>query len=294
MFTTQVYANASPMQPAPARPISDLQLRAELLVTLVKRFGLDVTSIRQGLALYDDPALKKVVPDPRLRAGLAMMKGTVGEAAISAFRNGTFSTVVFGVPPANGFGLDVIAQSIPDGNKMKVVFNDTYQYENPKLLGTTLCHEGLHQDTLDSNKEELIANAIESVIYGQLANDDEGLARSKTELARRENTKLMALVNSRDANGAIHILSSNTDNVYPGSSNPLPYFGYGFVSAGLGADTPGNPVLRADLFSISKTASPNANFDMSTLNFLDQKINIAFRPSEWIRLAKIMKLDVGN
>jgi hypothetical protein len=156
-----------------------------------------------------------------------------------------------------------------------------------------LAHEVLHEDIPDSNKEELTNTSIETAVYGQLINEDPGLARAGTELARRFNTRLMALINSRDAQGDIRLLSSNTSNVYPGSlAPPLPYFAFGFISQGLGADTPGNLTLDEDLSNVTETEVSGANFDQNTVNLLDSRINDVFTPSEWVRLALILKLDV--
>ena len=105
----------------------------------------------------------------------------------------------------------------------------------------------------------------------------------------------MALINTRDGQGQIRLLSSNTNNVYPGSlASPLPYFAYEFVSNGLGADTPGNLALDENLSAINGTEITGANFDQSALNLLDADIDSVFTPSEWVRLALILKLDVGH
>ncbi|EIC30589.1 MULTISPECIES: hypothetical protein [Methylomicrobium] len=91
----------------------------------------------------------------------------------------------------------------------------------------------------------------------------------------------------------IHLLSAKGDTVYPGTDNadPLRYFGQRFVDAGLGADTPGNPVLERAIKAVTKKKLPNAAFDDATLNMLDQNIKL-FSKSIWIRIAQALKLDV--
>ena len=74
----------------------------------------------------------------------------------------------------------------------------------------------------------------------------------------------------------------------------MPYFAFGFVSQGLGADTPGNLTLDEALSEIAGTEVSGSNFDQNTLNLLDGDINSVFTPSEWLRLALILKLDVTD
>jgi hypothetical protein len=219
IFSPQLYGGVATV-PAPPHPINELQLRGEVLVTLIKRFRGNLIAVAQGMAIYDDPKMKRIVADPRLRAALAMLKGTVGEGAIDGIKSGVYSQVLFGTPPANGPNSspqDTAAQVVPDPDrpgKLQIIFDTRYQYEDTKLLAEVLAHETLHEDLPDSNKEELTNTAIETAVYGQFVNEDPGLARSGTELTRRFNTRLMALINSRDAQGHIRLLSSNTSQKY--------------------------------------------------------------------------------
>jgi hypothetical protein len=104
----------------------------------------------------------------------------------------------------------------------------------------------------------------------------------------------MALINSRDTNGHLRLLTAQ-GNVYPGSTSlaSLAYFGAAFVDAGLGPDTLGNSALRSALEAITDQPVPNANFDDATLAFFDTHINL-FTPREVVRLAKILKLDIHD
>ena len=51
--------------------------------------------------------------------------------------------------------------------KEQIIFDIRYQYEDPKLLAATFSHQALHEDAVDSNKEELTNTAIEAAVYGQ-------------------------------------------------------------------------------------------------------------------------------
>ncbi|MET0981433.1 MAG: hypothetical protein ABWY02_04990 [Telluria sp.] len=260
--------------------------------TFAQRFGNNQTRIQQGLAVFDDPKIVKYVADPRLRAAIAILKGTAGEAAIAAIRNGNFARVIFG-PLETGGSANAIAVSrlVPGDPRQTIIFNERYRYEDVRLLAEVMAHEVLHVGNLVSNKEELIANTVDALVYAQLLLEDPGIARSGTELARRLNTKLMALINSRDASGRIRILTSSTTNVYPGSSGPpLPYFAAAFLP--FGADTPGNATLAAELSAVTRMNITAANFDDRTVRLLDQNINL-LTPSQWVRLAGILRLATG-
>ena len=214
LFMPAVYSLATPTVPAaaPSIPVTDEQLRQQVSKVLSKRFMViqrQSKAIKDGLAVMDDPAIKAKVADPRLRASLAMLKGTAGESAIDAIKNGPFTSVSFGTPPSNTTGGNTIAQVVDDGTgKPKIIMSDKYQYEDPRLLAPILFHETLHQDFNVSNREELMANGLDSLVYGQFVSENSSVASQGTELARRENTKLMALVNSRDEDGRIHLLSA--------------------------------------------------------------------------------------
>jgi hypothetical protein len=68
-----------------------------------------------------------------------------------------------------------------------------------------------------TGKEELIAHALEAMVYGQVITENPSLARSGTELARRNNTLFMARLNSGDAAGELCLLTSQ-GNVHPGGT----------------------------------------------------------------------------
>lgn len=72
----------------------------------------------------------------------------------------------------------------------------------------------------------------------------------------------------------------------------MPCFGHGFVAQGLGADTPGNANLAADLKAITKARATNPNFDLAAINLIDQR-GRPLRPSQVLKIARILKLDAS-
>jgi hypothetical protein len=282
LFMPQVYSWALPTEPAPApdTPVTEEQLRA-----LVQQI-----SGKAGVKVMDDPILRAKVSDIRLLAALATLPGTVLAGAIDAIKNEVYSSVVFET------NAGAIAKVVDDGTGHgKVIFNEQYQHEDIRLLGATFGHESLHQDPANSGREELINTALDTLTHVHFVRKDPSLALLGTELTRRYNTKLMALVNSRDEDGRIRLLSARGDTVYPDTDNPDPlrYFAQRFVDLGLGAETLGNTVLLSAVRKVIQNKKlPSADFDEATLNLLDQNINL-FKPEDWIKVADALLLDTG-
>ena len=91
LFTPQTYPEASTPSPAPPRTVSERQLRSLVRSTLNERFHGNQRKVAQGLAVFDSSEIAEIVPDPRLRAGLALLLGTAGEAAMAWSRLPTAS-----------------------------------------------------------------------------------------------------------------------------------------------------------------------------------------------------------
>ena len=82
LFIPQTYPDAPPPEPASAYPVNEEQLRNLVRRTLNQRFHGNQGKIAEGLAVFDSDEIAEIVPDPRLRAGLALLLGTAGESAI--------------------------------------------------------------------------------------------------------------------------------------------------------------------------------------------------------------------
>lgn len=288
LFNPQIYGE--PATP-PAGPYSftEASLKAKLALLLARRFSGNPTKIRAGLAVYDDAAIKALMPDPRLRMTLALLKGTPGEAAIAAIRTGIYKEVIFLNPGVFGEGAGSAGAVVTfaGDDKPTIVFNPRYQYEDTRRLAFVMVHEVLHRNDPNSGKEELVNLAIDSLIEGLFLLESPSLINLTTELSRMSNTRLMARINDRDAQGNLRILISQ-GNVYPGGLIPLPYFAA--AREPLGADTPGNATLQAMLKAVTKVSLAAPNFDDATVALLDTCQRL-FRPSHVLQLAKILKLD---
>jgi len=296
VFNSVVYGGTK-AAPAPARTQTVSQLKSELTKAFTKRFNGDSNRVKKAVALMDDTKLKATVPDARLRAAIVNLQGTSGEAAISAYRSGIFSTVRFAPldPSLIAHGL------IPSGQKPLIEVNSRYQHESIRLLSHVLAHEPLHQDLTISVPEERLAHAMDTLVHGKVILEDPTLISKPTEFTQRLNTKLMARLNSRDKNGGLRLFQAQGPTVYPGSKVSLANFGANFVNnavdgangVSVKSSSPGNAVLRGELAKTTgKTPASNANFDSKSEALVDQ-YQAVFSPVELVNLAKVLKLKTN-
>jgi len=116
------------------------------------------------------------------------------------------------------------------------------------------------------------------------------VATSGTELARRQNTSLMARINSGPGQ-RLGLFIANGPSVLPGAATPLPSFADAFYPPGTPEpDTPGNATLRASLALLGGTPPPEANFDDATLSYID--LTPRLTNAQVLELARILRLDV--
>lgn len=295
LFTPQTYSAATATVPAAEKPVDEGQIKMQLSQTLLKRFPFNWQEVQNGMALYNDPAIQSKVSDPRLRAALVALKGTPGEAAIDSIKSGKFESVSFKDLPA-GVIAAVEPAATPDA-KPKMYVNSRYQHEDFRLISPTLVHEALHDDTVNSGREERINHSLETMVYGKMILENPSLASSGTELSRRENTKFMARLNSRDTDGKLRLFTSQ-GNVYPGGT-ALSSFGAAFTSVGgdtpggsVADSSPGNATLQAVLKGVTGVNATSPNFDADTESIIDQN-QVMFQPTQLVQLAKILKLNLG-
>jgi hypothetical protein len=288
LLLPEAYSDAPPTAPDSSGPTDEATLRGLLSDLLEQRFSNSPKKVNKALAIFDSEETKAIVPDPRLRAALVSLKGTAGEAAIAGTLDGTYSSLQFGTPCC-----DAIAQVPPGEDPLRIVFNEKYQFEDFRLLASTLAHEPLHRDSINSEKEELINHAMHILVHGQFLLENPDLATSGTELARNNNTFLMARINTRDAEGKLRLFTSQ-GNIFPGNTSKVfvPYFAAFFEP--LGDDTPGNRVLKGELKKVvlGKKVPKRPQFNDKTVLLLD-KYQRVFTDTEVVQLAQILKLDTS-
>lgn len=296
LFRPEFY-NSPPLVPDAEGPTDEATLRQQLNSLLVRRFGAASPRVAEGLSIFDAASTKQIVSDPRLRAALVSLLGTIGEPAINGTLDGSYAEARFPVTPdeqqiLDNMGAIAVVINYTDGF-VRILVNNRFQFEDFRLLASSMAHEPLHRDPTVSPKEEMISDSIDTLVYGQILLESPSLATSGTELARSLNTELMGRLNGRDANGNLRLLTS-TGNIYPNNRLNVEQLSYAEGFGPLGNDTPGNAVLRSMLVNVvgSGVAVPaNPNFDDATVGLLDLNQN-ALTDAQVVRLAQILKLNV--
>lgn len=303
LFRTQTYSNAVAYMPAaaPTSPVTATQLKSfvgtkmsQLYKTMNPALS-SATASSQGQAaanLIDNESLKKYVPDVRLRAAVASLKGTAADGAVGVYQSGAFKSVTFAnMDP----GIIASSQKEADGTQT-IKFNSRYQNEDPRLLATTLAHEALHTDGVLSLAEEKTAYELDAMVSGQFALADSTLPSQKTELTQRVNMKLMARMNDRDPNtGNLRTLIASGPNIFPGGT-PAKNFD-SIITANdpnntLKSTTPGSAYLRSFLKNVTgKDLGTGVGFNDITLKTIDTSQSL-FTLQQLIQINKNLKLNV--
>ena len=145
---------------------------------------------------------KLQIPDPAIRAGLLSNYGTVGEDAIYAIMDGANDTgrpwtiVAFDGERSADV---VVAETVRDEGRMRTLIRDDFVGENFLVWGAVLAHEAMHQDFVNTQTEEIIANAAEAFVWFQHLETYGIAGRTQTTLVNELNTALLGLMNSGDA-----------------------------------------------------------------------------------------------
>ncbi|MGP3982601.1 hypothetical protein [Streptomyces sp. KR80] len=283
LFSRTAFPGSGPMVPAVGPAPTEAHLARRLGSTLARRCP---NRVARGLTLFlADPALRKTVPDPNLRAAASSLLCTYGEPAVTALRDGTFSRVGYGKLPADT-SAEVGSSGEPE-DAPYITVNKRYRYEDFRTLAAVVFHETLHQDEEVTNKEELINSALDALVQAQQYLSDPRPATSGTELTRWVNAQLLARINSGSGTRLGLFTMNRADPDYPGGA-PRPFAA---VFEPLGDDTPGNSVLRETLALIARAGAappPTAGFDDRTLDFLDAHQGLT--ADEVLRTAEILRL----
>jgi hypothetical protein len=160
------------------------------------------------LTRFSSSAVKAICSSPNLRAAIFSLVGTVGEPAIGFYFDAKNSTGK--APVALRFdgsefdpGAKIVASTFNGQGRLKVIFSPNYAGESFAVLSGILAHETLHDGRngpgstqVDSQTEEVIANYVESEIWGQQLIADSSFASAHTVLSTRANYRLMLALNS--------------------------------------------------------------------------------------------------
>lgn len=178
-----IYAGP-PMVPARPPPVTDEQAFAQL-----QSRALDPEAAQRW---FDDPSLTRKAPEAGIRAGIALLAGTVAECAIRfLLDSGDITTISYGLPVGNGR----IAGHGP--HLTERLISERYRNEDVALLSGPVAHELLCSPIARCDGEEKFVHGILAMVHMQLLSRTPDLAAAGTELARRLNSISLSLFNSR-------------------------------------------------------------------------------------------------
>jgi len=206
-----IYPDGTPMAPA-AGPEIDLAAATRALADV---------GIADASAWLGEPALVRRAPDPGPRAGLVALGVTVAAPLLDAFLadDGPGATgielLTLGVPDAPGRVVGPPA----GGPASHRVVNERYRAEHPALLAGSLAHALLWSGPGAGQYEEATLHALGALVHVQLLARSPSLASTGTELARRQSSLAITLLNSRHPGRAeISVVAPDGPGTIPGGA----------------------------------------------------------------------------
>jgi hypothetical protein len=205
-----VYPGGSPMVPAAGDALDAVTARR-----LLREAGL-----REAAERFDDAALAVRAPDAGPRAGLAALEGTIAAGVLDDFvaGRGRVRSVRLGCTSTPGRVVGVGEGQSVAGAAVRVV-NDRYRAEHPALLAASLTHDLLWGGPDAGQPEECLLHALGAMVHVQLLARSPGLASLGTELARRQNSLAITLLNSRHPGSAdLALIAPDGPGTIPGGA----------------------------------------------------------------------------
>ncbi len=164
------------------------------------------------------PAAGAEHSDAELIAALAQLEGTVGEVALHAYRAGRLldgGELAYGTPASVGRIVGPEAGN-PDARR---VVNIRYRAEDPRLVLPSVVHALLWSGSDAGHAEETLLHALGAYAHAQLLARDPELGSQGTELARRQNSITITLLNSRRRGSAsITLVAPDGPGTIPGGA----------------------------------------------------------------------------
>lgn len=289
--------------------LTETQSREELAAFLALR-GLPNLNIQAVLDRFDDPDVVTIVPDPPLRAALLMLSGFEPyQAVIDSIIEGEnetgqpFAQVAFADLGIANAVATILPPSPATGGRYLMQISAAFAGEPPIQLLPAIIHESLHGDGENSGPEELAANILDTVAYGELLTIDPAAAYDGTQLAAYNNLQLYALLNSMGARGGgqIGISTSVSGDVFVGpgledfdarsiraSILQDPFYG------ALGAtESKISPTAEAiiDRFPGESSLGEHPHFDENLLALIDRGVSQIITPDVALSLALTLGLS---
>lgn len=183
----------------------------------VSRFTSNVLFGQPGI-YPDGPAMEPATghrhSDASIEDVMVQLVGTAGEPVFEAWSAGrtAVTQLRYGAPVAPG---RVIG---PDADGERVV-NDRYRSEDARLLLPSIVHDLVWSGAGAGHAEETVLHALGAYVHAQLLARDPTLATTGTELARRQSSLTITLLNSRQPGSpTITLVAPDGPGTIPGGA----------------------------------------------------------------------------
>jgi hypothetical protein len=202
-----IYPQGAPMEPATGDAVTEAAGLA----------ALDALGVPDAAARFADAPLVARAPEPGPRAGLVALSVTVAAPLLDAFVAGTTSVETVGLGATESPGR--IVGRPADASLGARVVNQRYHAEVPTLLAGSLAHDLLWSGPGAGQYEEAVLHALVALVHLQLLARTPALAQTGTELARRQNSLAITLLNSRHPGSAdIAVKAPDGPGTIPGGA----------------------------------------------------------------------------
>lgn len=300
-------AKVFPRSVQPGQALTEDEAR-DRLVRFLQLRHLDDTTIQGAVARFDSRPVKRIVPAPTLRATLLMLTGwDPYQETIKAVLDGENPS---GKPyRAVSFNYIDFQEAIatlyenPDG-RHEIVFNDRFKGEPPEQLIPVLVHESLHGGGGNSAEEEIVANLLDTICYGEVLGVDPEAAAAGTELAIFNNIELMAMLNStgRGGPGQVGVATSPLGDIFIGpdfadlNAESIRAFieSDSFYNALLNIGSPGQQTTAALIsrFPGGKEMGPAPQYGEQMIAVIDAGAGKIITPKRAVALAELLGLEM--
>ncbi len=162
--------------------------------------ALEAVGITDAVTRMTDAALRRRAPEPGPRAGLVALTVSVAAPVLEEFLAGRLRVQALGLGVTASPGRIVGPRVAGPGDER--VVNERYRAEHPALLAGSLAHDLLWSGEGAGQYEEVTLHALCALVHAQLLARAPFLAATGTELARRQNSLAITLLNSRHPGSA--------------------------------------------------------------------------------------------
>ncbi len=309
LFTRAAFPNAS-VAPVPAagnyteqqatRELTDLYNKA------VAAKKMTPTERTQRLQQFNSPQAKAIMPDPKLRAGLFSLAGTSASAAIDSVLTSNnqsgkpYASINYDSTLSEGA---MLAIANPDGSRI-IKVSSAFKGEPIEAIGANFAHEVMHQDNVNGQQEEVLADTAKAIAWSEQLILNPGLANKNTASVRANNTLSLALLNSGN-NGYPKVGITSAPQIQTGTTpakskvfvggneNFISIDNFTRTSAALigiqDVDTAGNNYLSSFVSKVNKSNVGNNGFTRVTRDSID-KNQLVLNNSDALKLSSILKL----